>query len=253
LAALPGNRWRLVRVRGDALSSWMRRPFWGVRPPRWRGWLVVALVVAVSASLAWIVLGTSVLGVRRVDVTGSRIATADKVRAVAAVAQGTPLARVDTAAVATRVRTLPSVAEARVSRSWPSTLVITVTERAPVAVTAVNGAFVVLDAGGVAFGTLPARPDGLTLVRVPSPGPGDPTTLAALTVAAALPPSLRVHVAAVVAESPTRIRLEVAGGRVIIWGDAEHNDTKGQAAAALLPRPAKTIDVSAPDVVTTTG
>jgi cell division protein FtsQ len=214
---------------------------------------VGSLVVAMIGSLAWVVAGTSLFGVRRIEVTGSQIAAADEVRAVVAVAEGTPLARVDTAAVAARVAGLPSVARARVSRSWPNTLVIDVTERTPVAVVSVDRAFMVLDAEGVVFDTVPARPDGLVLVRVRSPGPGDPTTRAALTVVMALPDALRAHVVAVVADSPTRIRLEITGGRVIVWGDAERNDTKAQVAAVLLARPAKTIDVSAPDVATTTG
>ena len=58
---------------------------------------------------------------------------------------------------------------------------------------------------------------------------------------------------AVAAESPTRIRLELNGGRVVVWGDAESNETKVQVATALLPQPAKTIDVSAPEVATTSG
>jgi cell division protein FtsQ len=214
---------------------------------------VGSVVVAMIGSLAWVVVGTSVLGVRRIEVTGSRTLAAEEVRAVAAVAEGTPLARVDTAAVATRVAGLPPVARARVSRSWPSTLVISVTERTPVAVASVEGGFAVLDAEGVIFDTLPARPDGLVLVRVPSPAPADPATRAVLTVVMALPDALRAQVVAVVADLPTRIRLEVTGGRVVVWGDAERNDTKAQVAAVLLARPAKTIDVSAPDVATTTG
>ncbi len=53
------------------------------------------------------------------------------------------------------------------------------------------------------------------------------------------------------AEAPTRIVLHLSDGRVIMWGDAERSDIKATVATALLDRPAQTIDVSVPDVATT--
>ncbi len=53
------------------------------------------------------------------------------------------------------------------------------------------------------------------------------------------------------AETPTRIVLQLTDGRVIVWGDAERSDAKATVATALLDRPARTIDVSVPDVATT--
>jgi cell division protein FtsQ len=97
------------------------------------------------------------------------------------------------------------------------------------------------------------RPAGLALLAVANPSPSDPSTRAGLRVLAALTPPLRAALVRVVADAPTRIRLELPGGRVIIWGDAEHSDTKAKVAAALLDRPVKTIDVSAPDAATTSS
>jgi cell division protein FtsQ len=105
----------------------------------------------------------------------------------------------------------------------------------------------------VLFQTLTARPAGLPLLVVTNPGPADPTTRAGLRVLAALTPPLRGSLVRLVAEAPTRIRLELPGGRVIIWGDAEHSETKAKVASALLDRPVKTIDVSAPDAATTSS
>ena len=47
---------------------------------------------------------------------------------------GTPLLRVDVDAAAARVRRLPQVASAEVTRGWPDRVVVTVAERVPVAV-----------------------------------------------------------------------------------------------------------------------
>src|SRR5439155_756958 len=58
------------------------------------------------------------------------------------------------------------------------------------------------------------------------------------------------EVRAAVADAPTRIRLDLRGGRAIIWGDATENEDKARVATSLLGRPVTVIDVSAPDVVT---
>lgn len=221
------------------------------RPSSTLGWVTgIVTVVAVAAS-AWVVFGTPVFGVQAIDVTGSKIAPPAQVREAAAVAVGTPLAQVDLDAVSSRVRTIASVASVLVSRSWPSTLRIAVTERVPVAAVSVAGGFAIVDAEGIVFDTRPARPDGAVLVKVALLRPEDPTTRAALRVAVALTAPLREPLTELVADTPTRIRLELAGGRTIIWGDAQNNEMKARVATALLNRPGTTIDVSSPDVATT--
>jgi cell division protein FtsQ len=220
------------------------------RPRSRRPWLYAALGVVVVATLGWVVLGTSLLGVRAVAVNGSEIAPPDRVREVAAVAPGTPLARVDTDAVAGRVRTLPSVRSVEVSRAWPHTLVIEITERVPAATASVGDRYLVLDNDGVVFRNVRRRPAGLPLIETARPGPDDGATRAALRVVRALTPELRDRLEAVVADSPARISLRLTDDRVIVWGDAEQSETKALVATSLLDRPGRTIDVSAPDVVT---
>ena len=228
------RKWRLVRA----------------RDPSRRLWAAVCLAVVVAAACGWILLGTSLLGVREVRVTGSVIAGPDQVRAVAAVIEGTPLARVDTDAVRTRVRTLPSVADAEVRRAWPTTLVIEVSERVAVATVARPGEFLHLDREGVVFTSSATRPGQLAVLRVARAGPSDPATKAALEVLAALTPQLRERLREIVAESPTAIYLELAGGRRVIWGDATDSAAKAHIATSLLVESSGTIDVSTPDVVT---
>jgi cell division protein FtsQ len=212
--------------------------------------VAVVVVVVVLGVLAWVVFATPLLGVRTVEVNGSTIVDDEAVRDVAAVRRGTPLARVDTGAVAERVRGLPSVAQVVVRRWWPDTLVITVQERSPVAVVADGSDYLVVDAAGVVFDRRPRRPDGLVLLRVDRPGPADPATRAALTVVAALTPRLLDQVRAVEAESATTITVRLTGGRAVVWGDADRSDVKAQVATVLVDRPGRVIDVSAPDVAT---
>jgi cell division protein FtsQ len=222
-----------------------------VRPRSAGTYWLLALGLLALGGLVWMVGFTSVLGVRAVEVTGASIAGSEQVRAVAAVVDGTPLARVDTDAVADRVRSLPSVADVDVGRSWPSTLTIAVTERVPVAVVASGGEFLVVDATGVVFSQVVERPAGVVDLVVASPGPDDPATRAALRVLAALTPELRAQTVAVAAESAYGIELRLTGERRVVWGADDQNERKALVATSLLTVDARIIDVSAPDVATT--
>ncbi|WP_327009167.1 cell division protein FtsQ/DivIB [Dactylosporangium sp. NBC_01737] len=87
------------------------------------------------------------------------------------------------------------------------------------------------------------------MLRIGNPGPGDAATKAALNVLAALPDWLREPLVALVAGAPTRIRLELTGGRTVIWGDATENEAKIRVLQFTKIEPGKTLDVSAPGVV----
>jgi cell division protein FtsQ len=200
--------------------------------------------------VAWVLLGTSLLGVRSVEVTGTQVTTTDAVRAAAAVAVGTPLLRLDTDAIAQRVLALPPVAQVDVRRSLPHTLTITVTERTPAAVVPEPGGFAVLAADGVVFNHVTTPPAGVFVVRLDAPGPADPATLGALRVAAALTPQLAAVLAEIIAPAPTRISLTLVDGRTVVWGDAESSERKAAVATTLLDQAPNEIDVSVPDIAT---
>lgn len=238
------------RRTGRAAGTAARRTS-GPRTPGRRARLsltLATLILLLGGSVTWALLGTSLVGLREIVVTGSQIAGPEQVRAAADVPVGTPLLRIDTGAVARRVRALPSVADVAVTRSFPHTLTIAVTERTPAAVVPDGTGFAVISADGTVFHHLPSAPGGVVVIRVDSPGTGDPATLAALHVANALTPQLRGLLAEVVAPSPTAITVALTDGRVVVWGDAEQSELKASVASALLDRAARTIDVSVPDV-----
>ncbi|SDZ07726.1 cell division protein FtsQ [Micromonospora pattaloongensis] len=247
------RRWRLVRAGTDAVPPSVRRFMRRARQRRLRAampWAVVGGVLAFAGLVAWIVFGTAVFGVREVRVTGGQILTAVEVRNAAAVPDGVSLARVDVAAVRERVAALAPVERVTVVRDWPRTVLVQVVERTPVAVVPQRQGFVVVDAAGVPFRTLAERPAELPLARVVAPGRDDPATRAALQVLGALTPELRSQLQEVAVAGPARITVKLRGGRTIVWGDASDNETKARVAGALLSREGRTIDVSAPDVVT---
>jgi cell division protein FtsQ len=216
-----------------------------------RPWLVALGVAALLAAAAGVVYATPLLGMADIRVTGARLVTADEVRAAARVTPGTPLARVDLDGVARRVGGLLPVSRATVSRSWPHTVVVHVVERTPVAVVPVGPRYAVVDRTGTVFDWASGPPSGLPVLKLHTPGRGDPATRAALTVLAALPSELRAAMGALVADAPARIRLELRDGHQIVWGDATQNDAKARVALTLLGSGQKITDVSAPSVVTT--
>ncbi|WP_460364718.1 cell division protein FtsQ/DivIB, partial [Actinocorallia lasiicapitis] len=168
---------------------------------------------------------------------------------------GAPLARVDTGAVARRIAALREVEGVTVDRGWPTTLVITVRERRPVAVFPSAQGFAQVDAFGVTVITSRDRRGNLPVLAVAQPGPGDPATKAALGVLTALPTRLSSRLVTIEALSPQNVVLRLGGGITVVWGSAERPKEKVKLLDALLRtragRLAHTIDVSAPGVVTT--
>ncbi|MEV6346688.1 FtsQ-type POTRA domain-containing protein [Actinoplanes sp. NPDC051851] len=253
MAAGGTRNWRLVRADTDAVPPSARRFMARARQRRLRAampWAVGAGVLLVAGVLTWLVYGTSVLGVRNVEVVGVQVLTADQVRAAAAVQEGRPLAGVDLDRVGARIRALPPVDRVAVSRRWPGTLMIEVVERTPVAAVPAGTRFTLIDGEGVPFRTVAEQPDGLPLARLATPGRDDENTGSALTVLAALSDDLREQLIAISVASPVQIRLELRKGRVVIWGDDTDSAKKSEVATALLKQKGDEIDVSATTVVT---
>jgi cell division protein FtsQ len=249
-----GRNWRLVRADTEAVPNSVRRFMARARKRRLQAavpWAVGAGVVAVLGVLLWIVYGTSVLGVREVQVVGAGLLTPAQVAGAAAVPMRQPLARVDLDAVRARVQALPPVQKAIVSRSWPGTIKVQVVERTPIAAVPVAGQqWMLIDGSGVPYRVIAKVPDGLPLAELATPGPADVNTRSALTVLAALTADLREELVGITVRAPAQITLQLRNNRTVVWGDDTQSASKAQVATALLKRKGDTIDVSAPNVVT---
>jgi cell division protein FtsQ len=248
-----GRSWRLVRADTDAVPTSVRRFMARARRRRLQAalpWAVTAGAALVVGALVWLVYGTSVLGVREVRVAGTASLTPMQVEQAAAVRLKQPLAGVDLDRIRGRVEGLPAVDRAVVSRSWPSTVVIEVVERSPVAAVPVGKEYALIDAEGVAYRTVARRPDGLPVAQLAAPGPDDINTRSALTVLSSLTAELREQLVSISVPAPAQVRLGLRKDRTVIWGDESQSETKAQVATALLERKGDTIDVSAPKVVT---
>ena len=99
--------------------------------------------------MIWALLGSRLLVVRSISVTGTHLVTRAQVLAAADVSLGTPLMRVNTAQVVRRVEAIRQVASASVTKDWPDHLAITIRERVPVvAVRMAGGGYDLVDRSG---------------------------------------------------------------------------------------------------------
>ena len=210
--------------------------------------LATVLLLVVGAA-AWLLLGSDVSGVRTVEVRGNVLAATSDVQRVAEVPAGTPLARVDLDAVATRVSGLPPVARVSVARQWPNTISIQITERAAAFAIETPGGYWLADDQGVIFDSAAKAPDSVLVAQVPS---GDPRLIRDLaTVVRALPSGVRGKVDVLSADTPDSITLELPGGVRVIWGSAEQSELKAQVLSKLMASKHRVYDVSAPSNPTT--
>lgn len=223
-----------------------------VRTATGRRWLVVSVlgVVFVAGFLVWLGYGSGAFAVNRVEIRGATFTDPEKVRTSAAIPDGISLLSVDADAVANRVAELAEVEMVTVSRDWPQTIVIDITERTPHLAVPNGDVFTLVDRSGVAFRTVEEPPADTVLVTLDDPGRHDPATAAVLTVLSSLTPQLEDALVEVEAEAATRITLLLSDDRTIFWGDASRSDRKAEVATALLSLSERHFDVSAPDVPT---
>ncbi|HST46990.1 cell division protein FtsQ/DivIB [Jatrophihabitans sp.] len=220
-----------------------------LRPARW--WYGVAALL-VLALAAWLIGFSSVLGVRSVNVVGARTVTAAQVRAAAGIRPGTPLARLDLAAVRDRLRAVAPIRTVTVSRSYPATVTIRITERVAIGYRPVDpgtggGAVLLVDRDNVAFRTVSAVPKHLPRLLVPATGA---SATAAALVAGALPAAIVAKLASVSAPSEQSVTLSLRDGRSVLWGGTDRSADKARLLAVLLGRPGRYFDLSDPSAVT---
>lgn len=200
----------------------------------WRPLLVGLAVIGVLAGAAWVVLASSLLVVREVQVVGLDRVEEAAVSDLAAASLGEPLATVDTRQIADRVGELTLVSSADVVRVWPSTLEVRLTERVPVAaVPAAGGGVQLVDVDGVALLERAEPPADLPVVNVDVQRAGVKALRATLRVLESLPPELAAEIEQVGADSPDSVRMRLRSGpsgegAEVIWGNGDDNELKAQ-------------------------
>ncbi|MCH7231892.1 FtsQ-type POTRA domain-containing protein [Glycomyces sp. L485] len=230
--------WRLVHV--------VRR-----RMPRRVLLLWTAAVIALAAIAFGIVWAAPLFAVKDVRVAGTSVLDPAEVASAADDYLDQSLLRADLGAIASEVASQPAVKSVEVSRSWPSSIRIEVTERDPyLAVPSGGETFLMVDSEGVVFDEVPELPESIWNVELREPGPDDLATVETLKVLQSLPRDLADEVERVETPSPAAVTLNLADGRILVWGDGSENDEKSRVATRLLESGYEHVDVSAPDAPT---
>ncbi|MFC5993365.1 cell division protein FtsQ/DivIB [Pseudonocardia hispaniensis] len=214
--------------------------------------LLAGLVVGVRA----LIYDSGLADVEQVEVVGTLTLDPATVLAAAAVERGTPLAAVDTRAVAERVAAIPEVAKVEITRDWIHTVTITVTERVAVALAETPEGLTLVDDTGVPFRPAPEVPPALPRLVFGAVGPDDPVTRAALQVLDALPESVRVETRTIDVAAPTvtsvapSVLLGLSHDRLVRWGPPDRSVYKAAVLVPLLTQKGTVYDVTSPELPT---
>jgi cell division protein FtsQ len=213
-----------------------RRP-----PPRRRPWGgIVTLTVMGMAVGAWAVASSPVFDIREVRVKGNQHLSESEVERLAGIGSDANLLTLPARRVARSLARNPWVLWVDVGRSFPSTVVLTIEERSPVAwVRQPDGVAVVAGDGMVLSRRVgaPKPPRGLVAIgRSHDPlRPGARLTglEGQLAVAASLPPDLRGK-AIRASLKGGEILLELADGTEVLYGQPGSLPQKNAALAKVL-------------------
>ena len=230
------------------------------RRDRWKVAFFGLAALALVAGVAWALLGSSFLVVRTVQTTGSQVPR-PTVLGAARIALGTPLIRIDTAAIARRVERITQVQSARVTLSWPDSVVIWTKRRTAVFSVRATTGYDLVDSYGVVLRWSAARPPGLIELQPASALAAasgrhgqlrhEPAVRAAGAVVRTLPGWLRARLAEVRAAGPADVLLVLRGGIQVRWGSPENGREKASTVAVLLRTKARYYDVSDPATAVT--
>jgi cell division protein FtsQ len=233
----------------------------------WRQILLTVGGVLLAGLLAWGLLFSPLLALdaEQVEVSGAgTVVAVDQVRAVVDAEAGTPLTRLDTAALRTALLDVPGVRDVTVSRNWPHGLTVALESREPVAAVPestdvaeqAEGAaeasegtgYALVDQDGVQVGRADAPPEGLPVVQVPV---GEARILAStLGVLESLPADLLAAIGQVSASSQDTVQLVLRDGATVEWGSDQDSALKVAVLQALRAAPetagAARYDVTAP-------
>lgn len=205
--------------------------------------------LATVAALVWGIFFSPAFALTsaRVTVTGADGDVRTEVLHAVGPFLGTPVPRLDTAAVESAVEGVTMVRDARVSRTWPDGLAVTVQERVAALVEKDGSGVALVDDEGVVLSHEGEAPAGLPVVVLPADGAERArAAAAAASTWAALSADLRGSVTQVSADG-NLVTLTLSGGRTVRWGTDEDGELKAEVLAVLLAQRAATVyDVSDP-------
>ncbi len=210
-------------------------------------WIVVGSTAVVIAAVIAIVMFTPLLALKTITVDGNKLATTETIQAALAPLKDKPLPQIDQSQVARLLAPLPQVRSVSVEARPPSSLLVHVHEREPVALLKTDQQYVMVDPDGIQLGgTADPAAVPLPLIDGGTAVIGKETFKAMTAVLAALPQGVLAKLQHASAASPDAVELTLNDGKTIIWGNATEKELKAKVLEALLNAPAPTVAAGKP-------
>jgi cell division protein FtsQ len=197
---------------------------------------LLASLTAIGAA-GWGATMTPLFEMRTLHVSGNRHLTDAEVARLAGLSRSTNVLWLRGGAVAHRIEQDPWVLRARVARSLPGTVSVSIQERRPVALVESGRSLLLVSGDGVVLGQARAS------VRLPvihvsgarlAVGNRLPGTSAELVVARSLPVAVRGKVQRITTPNRGGLTLILRGGVQVLYGDGSEAGSKGRALSSLL-------------------
>lgn len=200
-------------------------------------WVLAVVFVALAVGAGWWVTHSAIFQARTVSVTGNHRLTDEQVLRLGGVSPRTNVLWFSPGAVEAALEASPWIASARVARTLPSTISITVSELSAFAVLDTGTDRYLLAEDGTVLGaaarhsTLPVVRMGRSPVRTGSRFAAAGSQLEAI---ASLPEGVRPIVVRSEIDPRRGLVLVLTGGVDVLYGDAGDAAAKGQALSAIL-------------------
>lgn len=213
---------------------------------------VAATVVALMVGVVALAQFSGWLAVKDIRVQGAQLAAEPVLQEKLAGLKGTPLTQITESDVSGLLGEVSSVQNIRIAAEPPSTLVVDVTERRPVAVLQVDNTFTLIDRNGVPLKNVASQEEAkLPLIDGGKSAAQSEVFSTITSVLQSLPDELLNQLAKASAKSSSSVELTLNNGIVIRWGSSEDNALKAAIVGVLLKQPAQDppvtqIDVSVP-------
>lgn len=226
-------------------------------PPRRRRKRNIILASVTTVLLAGVFLAflyfSPALALKTIRVEGNSLLAPGIAEQALEPLKGRSLATLSDDEVAGLLADRPEIESVDMAAEPPSTIVVTITERVPVAVLQTNGAFRLIDAQGRELATVTDRAAArLPLIDGGAQAVNSQVFPALTSVLAALPEDVLSQLEHASARTVDSVELKLTNGQTVFWGSAEANAAKARVLDALLRMaptdpPVKVYDISTPD------
>ncbi|MCC3279683.1 FtsQ-type POTRA domain-containing protein [Arthrobacter sp. zg-Y40] len=226
-------------------------------PPRKRRrrivWITAVSALAAVALFFVFLVYSPVLALKTVVVEGTVLLPREQAEAALDPLKGQTLPTISDGDVEALLRDRPEIEKIDVAAQPPSTLVVTVTERVPVAVLQDGPQLALIDEQGRRLAAAADR----AAVPLPLIDGGAEAVNAQVfpsitSVLAALPTNVLALLESASAQTVDSVELKLASGQTVFWGSADDNAAKARVLEALMRMaptdpPVQVYDVSTPD------